>query len=316
MNKAFISSTLKLAAIMCCLGFASIAQSAVISVDCGTGEKVRDAIKQAKFGQPTTIFVNGHCNETLIIKKDQIILSGNEDGDGSIDGSVREIQVLGARRVEIEFMEVTGIGYGILADEGAFLEVRNSYLHDNVSDGIGVGNQSFARVSYSVIERNGRPAPFYEAGIEVWAGSVLRSVGNRIADNPYAAVEVGSQSYFRSGYWSPNGDPDPADLDVLLQKGCSQGAPAGTCGTPGSVAIDFYRGGIADLRNTDITGKSVISGLSNLDVRTSTINGNVEADGGSRIHLRNTVTGSGFVSCYSESFASAYVGCSDNIPSP
>lgn len=107
--------------------------------------------------------------------------------------------------------------------------------------------------------------------------------------------------------------------DIILQKGCSDNEPAGsgiTCGDEGTVAVDCYRNGMCDFRGTHVTGYTLIFGLSNLDVRNSTFNGDIDATGGSRLHLRNSVTGSGFVSCYTEAFASSSVQCFDFIPSP
>ena len=142
----------------------------------------------------------------------------------------------------------------------------------------------------------------------------MRSAGNVISGNPYAAVEVGSQSYFRSGFFSTGGDPNPADTDIIVQKGCNQGDAATTnCGDPGTAAIDFYRNGVADFRNTNVTGVSYVSGLSNLDVRTSTFNGDIQGSAGSRIHLRNTVSGTGDILCFNESFSSSFWGCGDTL---
>ena len=81
-------------------------------------------------------------------------------------------------------------------------------------------------------------------------------------------------------------------------------------------AIDCFRNCLIDMRNGKVTGYIEFSGLSNFDVRNSTINGDVSGSSGSRLNLRNTVTGSGFVSCSSEAFASSSIQCGDPIPSP
>ncbi len=173
-------------------------------------------------------------------------------------------------------------------------------------------------MEFNTITGNGRTAHF-EAGIESGAGSVIRSRGNFVADNAYAAIEFGNMSYFRSGLFIPNDGsiPDPADRDTFLQKGCTPDQNAAQCAATAAtntVAVDCFRNGLCDFRNTDVTGSIFISGLSNLDVRTTTINGNINASGGSRLHLRGSVTGSGDVSCFTEAFASASIQCGGSIP--
>ncbi len=129
-------------------------------------------------------------------------------------------------------------------------------------------------------------------------------------------MEVGNQGYFRSGFFTAGDPPDPADQDVILQKGCDQGDAAGTCGDPGTIALEGFRNGIFDIRNTDVTGETFMSGMSNLDVRDSIFNGDVGASGGSRVHLRSSVKGSGIVSCFTEAFASSSIPCGGVIPPP
>ena len=216
---------------------------------------VQSEIDEVKVGRDTTIFIVGFCDESVTITKDGITLSGNKDGSGMIGGGLTEVTVIGAKRVLIEYLELTGAGYGVLVDLGALVEIRNNNIHDNLGgDGVGVYNQSFARVEFNTITGNGRIAHF-EAGIENGAGSVIRSRGNFVADNAYAAIEFGNMSYFRSGLFIPNDGsiPDPADRDTFLQKGCTPGQNAAQCAAtaaPNTVAVDCFRNGLCDFRNS------------------------------------------------------------------
>jgi hypothetical protein len=290
------------------------------TVDCNKSrasvQKKVDSLKHDKGG---TIFIRGFCNERVTIVHDGIRLSGNEDGDGTIDGGLAEVVVTGAQRVEIEYLVLSGEGYGVLVQEGASARISHNEIRDNVADGVGVYNQAFARVEFNTITGNGRPE-YYEAGIEGGVGAKVRSRGNYVADNAYAAVEMGNLGYIRSGsFVPPGGTADPADRDVFLQKGCIEGQTASECemtAAPGTISIDCFRGGICDFRNTDVVGASFISGLSNFDVRNSLLHGNVGASGGSRLNLRSSVSGSGYVNCYSEAFASNAIRCDDLIPTP
>ena len=278
-------------------------------------ESVQQAINSVKYGLEVTIFIVGQCSESVSIIKDGITLSGNNDGDDTIDGGLTEVKIKGAQRVQIEFLELTGAGYGVLAEEGASVTITHSDIHDNEFDGVAAFNQVFVRVSFNTITGNGRPAPYYEAGIDAGGGATVRSRGNLFADNGYTAVEVANMSFFRSGISTGGEPPDPADLDILLQKGCAQGQVAGSCGDAGTIALDCFRNGVCDLRNTDVTGIIEVGRASYLDARDSIINGNVEGFDGSRLNMRNTVSGSGLVSCSGETFASSgAVPCDGAIP--
>jgi len=267
-------------------------------------ESVQQAINNVKHGLEFTIFIIGQCNESVSIIKDGITLSGNNDGDGTIDGGLTEVKIKGAQRVRVEYLNITGAGAGVLVEEGASVDIVKNNIHDNTGgDGVGVFNEGFARVEFNIITGNGR-ATLFEAGIELGSGSTVLSRGNMINNNVYAAIAIGNMSYFRSGLRIPSGETlDPADKDTFIQGS-------------GNFAVDCFRKGLCDFRNTDVTGNISISGLSNLDVETTTINGDIVASGGSGLHLSESVTGSGFVFCVTEAFASDFIQCRVSIPTP
>ncbi len=93
---------------------------------------VQSEIDEVKVGRDTTIFIVGFCDERVTITKDGITLSGNKDGNGTIGGGLTEVTVIGAKRVLIEYLELTGAGYGVLVDLGALVEIRNNNIHDNL----------------------------------------------------------------------------------------------------------------------------------------------------------------------------------------
>jgi hypothetical protein len=289
------------------------------SVNCAhPNASIQKEVDKIDHGRPTIIFINGQCEEDVLVEKDDVTLSGNQDEDGTIDGGITgTIIVRGARRVRVEYLHITGPGSGVEVTEGATATIAHSELIDNVNDGVTVSNGGYAHVNFNTITGNGRPAPFFEAGIDVYVNGTVRSRGNYIAGNHYSAVEVGNASYFRSGISAGSGPPNPDDRDIIIQKGCIQGAPANSCGAADTNAVECYRSGTCDFRNSDITGFVPISGLSNFDVRSIvTINGNVTGSGGAQLHLRSGVSGSGFVSCFSRAFTSSAIPCFSNIPPP
>lgn len=320
---------LQLAAVLFCSLVANIALAdddgdnrgkRVRTVDCSKpNASVQKQVDKLKHGRDGTIYIVGFCNESVSIVKDGVTLSGDKGGNGTIGGGLAEVIVTGAQRVNVEYLEITGDGYGVLVQDGAAANIRHNNIHDNEADGVGVFSLAFARVEYNSITGNGRPE-FFEAGIDGSVAANVRSKGNYVADNAYAAVEMGNNGYLRSGAFIPSGgSADPKDRDIFLQKGCSQGQSAEDCAdtaAPNTVAVDCFRGGICDFRNTDVVGASGISGLSNFDVRNTTINGDVTGSGGSRLQLRSSVRGSGFVSCFSEAFSPSFTGCFEPIPAP
>ena len=128
---------------------------------------VQKEIDKVKHNAEKTIYVQGICDESVVIDRDNITLRGDLGHDNAVGGSLTQISIDGARRVTINALELTGAGYGVLVTNGAAADIFNNDIHDNVYDGVGVSNSSFARVYYNTITNNGRPDPYWEAGIDV-----------------------------------------------------------------------------------------------------------------------------------------------------
>jgi hypothetical protein len=271
---------------------------------------IQSVIDKVKAGRDTTIFIVGFCAESVSIDKDGITLSGNKDGSGISGGGLGEVKVTGAQRVIIEYLELTGDGYGVLAQEGASVTIRHNNIHDNMASGVGAFNQVFARVESNRITQNGLRDE-EESGIDGSGGVTIRSAGNFIAGNNYAAIASGNMSFFRSQASAG----DPAIRDTFLQKGCSGGEPAGTCGVEDTLAVDCYKNALCDFRGTDVTGGIELSSMSNFEARKSTIDGNIEGYGGSRLALRDTVN-SGSVSCGDATVELYFNPCGQSFPPP
>ncbi len=273
------------------------------TVNCyASNASVQSKIDNVKTGHDTTIYIVGFCDERVTIAKDGITLSGNKNGWDAIGGGLTEVTVTGAQRVQIEFLDITGAGFGVLAQDGAVVTISNNNIYDNEASGVSVGNEAFAHVRFNNITGNGD-----FGGIEGFLGGSIMSTGNYIADNSFAAIEVGNMVVFKS------------DGDIIVQENCTKGDTADDCAfkqdpNVESYAIDCFRNCLIDMRNGNVTGFIAFSGLSNFDVRNSTINGDVSGGSGSRLQLRNTITGSGFVSCGREAFASSSIQCNTTIP--
>lgn len=275
------------------------------TVNCHSDDaSIQRQIDEIRPGRKAIIFINGQCDEDVLIEKDDITLSGNKDGDGTIDGGVTgTITVVGARRVTIEYLHVTGRNQGIRALDGASVKILHNEIIDNEGDGIGAFNNAFVLANFNTITDNGRLKEL-EAGIDAGHNSAVRSQGNYIAENGFAAIEVGNASYWRS-----------EGGDQIFQKGCSEGQTSESdCGDPKTIAVDCFRNGSCHVRGATIIGSSFISGMSFFDVRQSTINGSVGAAGGSGVRFREEVTGPGGIDCFSFAFAFDSVSCF--VPDP
>jgi hypothetical protein len=306
-------STWLVAALLCCFIATNTAlakgkgdKQHTKTVDCYKSHtSVQSAIDKVKVGRDTTIFIVGFCDEQVSIVKDGITLSGNKDGADIIGGGLTEVVVTGAQRVNIEYLELTGDGSGVGVGEGASVTIRNSNIHDNEADGVGVYYNAFARLESNMITGNGQQED-EEAGIQVYQGGIVRSSGNNIADNGYAAIEVGSVSYFRS-----------FGGDILRQTGCDEDEAPGdgsSCGKERTVALDCYRSATCEFRDTQVTGNIDISSLSNFDARNSTVNGLIFGSGGSRVHVRGSVAGFFSVICFDPVIAQGAVQCGGSFP--
>jgi hypothetical protein len=155
----------------------------------------------------------------------------------------------------------------------------------------------------------------FHCGIGIFWHSVVFTEENTVSGNTYCAVDIGQVSFWRSG---PFTGADPADADILNQDGCTGGENAGTCGTAGSVAIDVFRLGDAEPRNTIVTGRVEVFANSIFDIGgPSEMFGDVDlsADSGGRI--RNSVVGNGTLNCFDTSYqAGSGVACGGGIPAP
>ena len=111
----------------------------------------------------------GFCDESVTITKDGITLSGNKHGWDTIGGGLTGVSVTGVQRVKIEYLNLTGAGYGVLAQEGAAVTISNNNISGNEEFGIGVWYQAFARVESNTISGNG------EYGLSIFSNANVLS---------------------------------------------------------------------------------------------------------------------------------------------
>ena len=133
----------------------------IVKIDCADPKAdIQKKVDEVK--APTTIFLQGTCVGDVGITKDDVTLSGNEAGvacdkadpsasaAGTIDGTI----TIDGVRANIEFLEITGSGEGILVTNRADAEILCSHIHDNDSSGVAVNHDSNAVLRDNLVADN------------------------------------------------------------------------------------------------------------------------------------------------------------------
>jgi hypothetical protein len=148
-------------------------------------------------------------------------------------------------------------GRGIHATHGGSVDAEDNTIIDNLSDGVGVYNNSYARLVRNTIERNGRAAAG-DAGVQL-GRSRVRAGGNIIRNNTgAAALAVGNNSDYRTGTGlnAVNFPDNEFPFDIIEH-------PVG----PNLFAIDVNNASFGDFRQVDITGSVSAGAMSMVQVR-------------------------------------------------
>jgi hypothetical protein len=283
----------------------------VATVNCPV-ESITEAINKADaIAGQLTIEINGICQESVVIRRDRVVLhagpgGGGIDGDGD-DGTA--IFVTGAADVEIIGLEITGTD-GVFGDVGAGIRMQDCTI-DVSGVGFGVQRGSSARIRDSEITGA-------SVGVEVGDSSGMRTDGT---------VTMTSTSQFGSAldvFRSAS-----ADLRGTVIATNTGGGPAlGVTGTStvrnrsglttlqGDVAI--LRQSHGELRNVAVVGNVFIVGNSTLEIRQGTVDGDVDIlsqalfNGGS-LNVTGTIECApfqrGYVAHFGGLTAGSIVGC-------
>lgn len=156
---------------------AAIAQG-VVTVDCGAGQRLSDALAEAVPG--TTIRISGTCTEHVTITTDRLVLDGQ--GHAVLDGrrafpGQGVITIIGARGVTIIGMTVRRGSDGIQGNRGASFEVIDTLIQSHQDDGVEIDENATARIRDCIIERN------RGVGIEVARSSSVVLIGELDINN-------------------------------------------------------------------------------------------------------------------------------------
>ena len=231
---------------------------------------VQKKIDKAGHGKPVTIVIKGTCTENIVVQKDDLTLLAHPAGSGTVEGS---IDVVGAQRVIIDGLRVTGSGDVVTARDNASIIIINGTFIK--SDG---GSAVFATRSASVVMENTTLEATGRFGCAAFIsdGSALRmNGGNTLTNDDRPGFNCGTLSIYRSATARIRGSDN-----TITNNNPVTGDP--NSGDAGGFALDANA--VSSLR-IDGTDQTVVNGnvssfnLSTIDLRKAEINGGIYADG-------------------------------------
>ncbi len=164
-------------------------------VKCGKGKTIGKALEKGNKRKPLVIIVQGPepCKENVIITRDDVTLRGDKDVGGTVfamDPALDTISIIGARRVVIDKLTVSGGKDGISAVLGAGFTVQNSTISYNERGGIRVAGSSAVIVDNDILHNFDGVKIVESASARIWA----EDVGNTIAYNEEDGIEIANSS--------------------------------------------------------------------------------------------------------------------------
>lgn len=261
--------------------------SAVVSVDCGAGESIGDALEVP--AEEIVIEVSGLCEEVVVIRRPGVTLRGT---DPSIDG-IRPpagaadyfalVNVLYSSRdrsspVRFENLSISGGSMHGVEAFASGLEIADCLVEDHASMGIRSDSGAYVEVTDSAVSGNGFWGARARSGGTLWFERTdfidNPSVGfGGILDSYVVAIDVSvSDSDFPVSIYQ-----SAADLDLVT----TTGAVAGASLTSSSVTItrSTLAGSSASLRSFDQGTTKLFD---------STLDGSIVALGQSQVYLSDT----------------------------
>ena len=101
----------------------------------------------------------------------------------------------------------------------------------------------------------------------------------------------------------PGLPPVPADQDLIVQEGCSDGDDGLTCGAADTHAIAINSLSRATLENLNVTGKIANGTMSLMSAKDSEINGEIINHKHAGVDLGTDISGNGMLTCVQGAFA-------------
>jgi hypothetical protein len=187
-----------------------------ITVDCTQGQNPQNVLDWVIGSRPLILYLIGTCSG-FEISRDDVTVAGaelvedddddengenGENNDNGENGGCAtiatingEIELKGARRVQLYCLEVTGNGNGIDAYEGASALVQDCFIHHNDRNGITVVEGSSVLVENCEIVDNGGPgAVIAESAGSFSETQILRNTHAGITGDHGARIGIADES--------------------------------------------------------------------------------------------------------------------------
>ena len=162
-------------------------------VNCDRGQSVQSVLD--RLTGPATIVVTGTCTENLVIKLNDVTLRGG--AYKAYDANQSTIRVLGAQRVLITGVNVTGGRIGITATDNSAIALTNSTITNNTT-GVLVTRSSSARIGQDFDGVAGQIKNMItensSSGVSVSRGSYALIDNNTIDSNSGAGINLDAAS--------------------------------------------------------------------------------------------------------------------------
>lgn len=290
-------------------------------VNCGApGFSIQRAIDRVLLAGPLTVVVRGECVENPEVTRDDVTLVAHSQG-GSIFGT---LNVVGAQRIVIDGLIVTGDGDGLSVRDNASATIRNATLEGNSGSGVFASRNALVILHDNLIRENGAYGVFVADGAnaQIRGGNTIESdvadwlnVGATIGAYRHATIRIrDGGNVIRNNAMQPVVSPGPlpgplpppvpppappqsADavgFAIDLEHNSSFRQDNGRAVIEGHVEI--FNLTSADFRDMDFTGHIFIDGLNaNVRMRNSFVKGGMTMFG--IANFRHTVQWQGDIYC-------------------
>src|SRR5262245_16317088 len=287
-----------------------------VYVDCANGESIVKALTLGDERKPMLIDGKGTCNESVIVRRNDVTLQGDPAAGGGVAGpdpSVDTIVVTG-NRVTIDGLTITGGRNGITGNGAAGLTVRNTVVQASGRTGVLYTFGASGLIDACTIQLNPRDGVAIEAAQATIVNSIVTQnsrVGVIVTNGASARIGVDNRNAAAGNTISMNGSNGihvtiGGSAFIAMNQITGNGTdPAGALGRVGvniiSATADIIGGNTISGnagQGVFARGASVLIGDPNFDfssLNMITGNGNINAPGGvlgflgSSVLIRNAV---------------------------
>ncbi len=276
--------------------FASIAASAApiltVKVDCAQGRTVAHALGQGDERKPLVVIVQGTCNESVTIDRDDVTLLGNTAAGGTVNGPDPAIDTITvtASRVTIDRLRVTGGRNGITATGAKGMAVRNSLVENTGRTGIAYTYGASGIVDGCTVQNNPRDGVVIESASATVTNNLVTLNGRNgvnVVNGASSRIGIDSDNVLGGNVISSN-----ASSGINLFTGSAAFVAGNTISGNGTIPGSGRNGIQVTSATAIIIGGNTITGNPGTGVSTRSASVTI-GDTSFGVSSANTITGNG-----------------------